>query len=423
MIRSPATILVLLTALNLLNYIDRFIVSAVLPSITRELLISKTIGGLTATVFLVGYSITSPYFGSLGDRKPRKMLIATGVALWSLATVASGFVTGGTSLLFARAMVGVGEASYATLAPTIIDDIAPPDRKGRWLAVFYVATPVGAALGFVLGGLLQAKFGWRSAFMFAGGPGLLLAGLCMLIQEPARKPAVDTPDIRRDVRALLRIPLYKKGVMGYCAYTAAVGAFSHWAPTFLVERYAPETLEVEELLKEALKQANLRFGTITVIGGILGTLIGGRIADRMRARIAAPAGSEEHDREEVRTLLRLCAIGSFLAAPLAVACFLSPSAGAFYGIVFPCEVALFLSTSPINAVILRSVPTHYRASAMALSIFSIHAFGDFWSPAIVGFLGDRMPMYLAMMTLPALLLGSALLWWPSRQSQSAVASS
>lgn len=416
MIRSPATILILLTALNLLNYIDRFIVSAVLPEMSRDLDISKTVGGLCATVFLVGYSVTSPFFGSLGDRRPRKMLIAVGVGLWSLATVLSGFAVGSWSLLGARALVGVGEASYATLAPTIIDDIAPPEKKGRWLAVFYVASPVGAALGFVLGGVLQAKLGWRSAFMFAGGPGLALAALCLLIVEPARRPATDKPDIRRDVRALLRVPLYRKGVFGYCAYTAAIGAFSHWAPTFLVERYSPEALKVEELLREALKHASTRFGTITVLGGIVGTFVGGRIADRMRSAIRAPVGSPEHEREEVRTLLRLCAVGSLIGAPLAVACFLSPTATTFYALVFPCEVALFLSTSPINAVILRSVPTSLRASAMALSIFSIHALGDFWSPTIVGFLGDRVPMYLAMMTLPVLLFASAALWWPRRDT-------
>src|SRR5688500_1206380 len=189
MIRSPIAILALLTALNLLNYIDRFIVSAVLPAMSPELGLDKTVGGLVASVFLIGYSVTSPYFGSLGDRKPRKLLIGFGVALWSIATVGSGFAVGAKSVLFARALVGVGEASYATLAPTIIDDIAPPEKRARWLSVFYVATPVGAALGYVLGGVLQAKFGWRSAFFFAGGPGLLLAGLCLMIQEPARVAA------------------------------------------------------------------------------------------------------------------------------------------------------------------------------------------------------------------------------------------
>jgi MFS transporter, Spinster family, sphingosine-1-phosphate transporter len=414
-IKRPGAILALLTGLNLLNYIDRFIVSAVLPAMTPELGLSKFVGGLLATVFLVGYSVTSPVFGSLGDRRPRKMLIAVGVTLWSAATVASGLATGPITLLVARALVGVGEASYATLAPTIIDDIAPPEKRGRWLAVFYVATPVGAALGYLIGGFIEARWGWRNAFLFAGGPGLLLAGVCLLIQEPARKTATDKPNVFRDIGKLLRIPLYRKGVLGYCAYTAAIGAFSHWAPTFLVERYKPNL---------TLQAANFKFGLITVIGGIVGTVIGGLVADALKRRIrGVEPDTPAYDREEVRTLLRLCATGSLIGAPLALACFLSPSSGAFFTVVTPTEVALFLSTSPINAVLLRSVPQELRASAMALAIFSIHALGDFWSPALVGLLADNMPMHLAMMTLPVLLFASFVLWWPGRSVSERVAHS
>ena len=147
MLRRPAAILALLTGLNLLNYLDRLVVSAVLPRIQTEFSLSNFQGGLLATVFLVGYFLTSPIFGALGDRVPRKGLIAIGVGVWSAATIASGFATGLWSLLAARVMVGVGEASYATLAPTIIDDLTAPDKKGRALAVFYIAAPVGGALG------------------------------------------------------------------------------------------------------------------------------------------------------------------------------------------------------------------------------------------------------------------------------------
>ena len=419
MIRSPVAILALLTALNLLNYIDRFIVSAVLPAMSPDLGLDKTIGGLVASVFLVGYSVTSPYFGSLGDRKPRKVLIGLGVGLWSLATVGSGFAVGAKSVLLARALVGVGEASYATLAPTIIDDIAPPDKRARWLSVFYVATPVGAALGYVLGGILQAKFGWRSAFFFAGGPGLLLAGLCLLIQEPARAAATDKPNIRRDIRALVKMPLFRQGVAGYCMYTAAVGAFSHWAPTFLVETYPVADITREE----ALKRANFMFGVITVLGGIVGTAIGGIVSDRLRKKITAEAGSPEFEREEVKILLRVCSIGSLIGAPIALACFIAPSSDLFYKLVFPCEVALFLSTSPINGVILRSVPGPLRASAMALAIFSIPAFGDSWSPTLVGWLGEMSTMQKGMFALPVTLLLSAVLWWPRKNVSAKLAAS
>jgi MFS family permease len=399
-IRRPGAILALLTGLNLLNYLDRLVVSAVLPKIQEELHLSNFEGGLLATIFLVGYFLTSPIFGSLGDRVPRKGLIAAGVVVWSAATIGSGLAVGLWSLLLARALVGVGEASYATLAPTIIDDVTAPDRKGRALAVFYIATPVGGALGYLVGGFVESRWGWRSAFFVAGGPGLLLALICFLIAEPQRKLATEKANILRDIKKLAAMDLYRKGVLGYCAYTAAIGAFSYWAPKFLYARYGM-----------ALATANFRFGIITVLGGAIGTVIGGRWADR--ATSGAPSGLEA-ERLRVTKLLRICATGSAIGAPLAVGCFLSPSPNVFFVLVFVAITFLFLNTSPINAVVLQAVPTELRASAMALTIFSIHIFGDLWSPPLVGFLADRLPMQMAMMTLPFAIAVSAWMWWPRR---------
>lgn len=404
MIRRPGAILALLTGLNLLNYLDRLVVSAVLPKIQDDLHLSNFMGGLLATVFLVGYFVTAPIFGSLGDRMARKWLIAFGVIVWSAATCASGLATTATELLIARAFVGIGEASYATLAPTIIDDITPAHRKGRALAWFYGATPFGAALGYLVGGYVEARWGWRAAFYVAGGPGLAIALVCLLIAEPARTFSAEKANLPRDLRTLLRADLYRKGVLGFCAYTAAVGAFSYWAPKFLYARY-----------DLPLKVANFRFGLITVVAGVLATIIGGRWADRMRLRVEKEHSEQgDVERETVRGLLRICAIGSAIGAPLALACFLSPSSGIFFVVVFFCILALFLGTSPINAVVLRAVPSQLRASAMALSIFAIHVFGDLWSPPVVGVLADHLPIQLAMMTLPIAVALSAILWWPRK---------
>ncbi|MBX3263605.1 MAG: MFS transporter [Labilithrix sp.] len=417
MIRRPGAVLALLTGLNLLNYLDRLVVSAVLPKVQEELGLSNFQGGLLATVFLVGYFLTSPIFGSLGDRLPRRGLIAAGVLVWSLATMGSGVAGGIGSLLLARALVGVGEASYATLAPTIIDDVTPTQRKGRALAVFYMATPVGAALGYLVGGFVESRWGWRNAFLVAGGPGVLLAATCLLIAEPERKLSTEKADVLRDVKKLARVDLYRRGVLGYCAYTAAIGAFSYWAPKFLYARYALP-----------LATANFRFGIVTVVGGAVGTILGGRWADRgSNAAVpdanaadasgdpeAARAREREAERARVKKLLKICASGSALGAPLAAGAFLSPGPTAFFVLVFLAITVLFLNTSPINAVILQAVPTELRASAMALSIFSIHIFGDLWSPPLVGLLADHVPIELAMMTLPAAIAASAWLWWPRR---------
>src|SRR5215472_7288002 len=126
LVRGPRAILAILTGLNLVNYLDRFVLSAVLLAVSHDLYLSKFVAGSLATIFLVGYFATSPIFGTLADRGRRKGLIALGVAVWSAATWATGMARGVWSLVAARAVVGVGEASYATMAPTIIDDLAPP---------------------------------------------------------------------------------------------------------------------------------------------------------------------------------------------------------------------------------------------------------------------------------------------------------
>lgn len=401
MIRRPWTILGLLTGVNLLNYLDRLVLSAVLPRVQAELGLSNFAGGLLATVFLVGYFATAPVFGALGDRVARKGLIAIGILVWSLATIASGLATGALSLLAARALVGVGEASYTTLAPTIIDDITPMSRKGTALAIFYIATPLGGALGYVVGGLVEARYGWRSALFVAGGPGIVLALVCLLIAEPARAPRTDKPRVLHDVRTLVTVPVYRKAVLGFIAYTAAIGAFSFWAPKFLDARY-----------HLGLAVANTIFGAITVAAGVLGTLAGGAWADRIQRTTGAgdPAAS-------LGALLRICAIGSAIGAPLAVAGFSSPSAAVFFVVIFACIFSLFLITSPLNAVCLQSVPGELRASAMALQILAAHLLGDLWSPAAVGLLADHLRIEIAMQFLPIAVAASAALWWPRRAAR------
>ncbi len=395
MIRRPVAILTLLTALNLFNYLDRLVLSAVLPRIEDQFALSHGASGLLGTIFLVGYFATSPVFGTLADRGRRKGLLAIGIGVWSVATIASGLSRSFAELAMARALVGVGEASYATIAPTLIDDLAPPARKGSWLAIFYAAMPVGAALGYMTGGSVDKAYGWRAAFFVAGAPGIVLALLCLLLVEPRRMFSSSRPSALHSWRALAGLPLYVRGVFGYAMFTFAVGGFAFWGPAYLFRHYGLN-----------LADANKGMGLVTVLGGAVGTALGGVWADR--ATRGVPGGDRDR---RARAFLRVCAVGSLVAAPLAALAILAPTATLFFAFFFVCETAIFLSTSPINAVILESVPGEIRATAMAVSIFAIHMLGDLWSPPGVGFLADRVPMPIAMLILPGTIALSAVAWW------------
>jgi MFS transporter, Spinster family, sphingosine-1-phosphate transporter len=419
MIKNRTAILVLLTGLNLLNYVDRMIVAAVLkkikaPEIEGGLDLSNSQAGLLATAFLLGYFLTSPLFGARADKGSRKGLIAIGVAVWSVATMASGIADTFMLMIAARVFVGVGEASYATLAPTIIDDLTPPEQKGRALAIFYLAIPVGSALGYVIGGFIEARWGWRAAFYICGGPGILLSLLCLLIVEPKRKLRDVRGSVIEGLRTLSKLPLFRRAVLGYCAYTAAMGAFAHWAPTFIAEQFPDQLLTKS---RTALENANYYFGLTTIAAGIIGTIVGGRWADSTQRHHPVSVDTSFDDpanKRGVNALLRICAVGMIWAAPLAAVAFLMPTPLTFFAVAFLAELGLFLSTSPVNAIGLRAVPPELRASAMAAMIFAIHLFGDVWSPYALGGLRDVVVPIAAMMLLPITFAVSAFWWWPRR---------
>src|SRR5437764_4128615 len=207
--RTPGTILGTLTALNGLNYLDRYVSAAALPLILTDLALSDAQGGLLQSLFITVYALVCPVAGWLGDRQPRLRLAAVGVFVWSAATFASGLAPTYAWLLLARAVIGAGEASYAVVTPSLLSDCYPPDRRARMLGVFSAAIPVGSALGYIVGGLVGASHGWRAAFFVAGAPGAALAFLLLLLTEP-RRGAMDPPgaaapvplDLRSSLRAL-----------------------------------------------------------------------------------------------------------------------------------------------------------------------------------------------------------------------------
>jgi predicted MFS family arabinose efflux permease len=383
--------LLLLTGVNLLNYLDRFVVSALVESLRADLGLSDLRLGVLMTGFMVVYTVASPLFGALGDRRRRPRLLAVGVAIWSFATVLSGFAAGFVSLLLARAAVGIGEAAYATISPGLIADHYERARRGRAFALFFAAIPVGSALGYVVGGLIDRSFGWRAAFLAAGLPGLLLAALVYRQPDPPRgrldgAPAVAPRPLLQSWRALAANRPYVLTVLGYAAYTFAIGALAFWMPAFLERtRGVPRA------------EATIQFGAVVVVTGLAGTLLGGWLADALRPRLA-------------RADLWVSGLSALLSAPLALVALTAPSPTLHLAALVSAQLLLFASTGPINDVIVAVVRPSERATASAISIFVIHALGDVPSPPLVGALSDRSSLGTALLIVPVAIAIAGALW-------------
>ncbi|PAW76178.1 MAG: hypothetical protein B9S32_16300 [Verrucomicrobia bacterium Tous-C9LFEB] len=387
--------LAILTGLNLLHYLDRSVLSSVVVPMKAELGLSDGELGRLWTAFMLGYFVTSPLFGYFGDRYPRRWLIFAGIFFWSLGTVLTGVASLFAFMLAMRVLVGLGEASYATLSPGWIADLYEPARRNNALTIFYTAIPVGSALGYILGGVVSERYGWREAFYFAGAPGLLLAFILLWMHEPTRgeadaragiEAAQEKPKLR-DVLKLSRLGRYHLVVWGYTAYTFALGAFGFWGPAFL-NRFHQVPNE----------KAALFFGAVLVVTGLVGTLVGGFAATAWQRRSTSGYAW-------------LSSLSVLAAVPVSVLAFLSPNTTISMICLALAMFLAFLSTGPVNTLLLESVPVNLRASAVAVSIFATHLFGDFWSTEIVGLLSDSwQSLRAAVMILPGALFVAAILW-------------
>jgi MFS family permease len=404
--------LAILAFINLFSYLDRYVVSGVLESLKHsDLGLSDTNLGSLMSGFLVVYTLLAPVFGSLGDRRSRPRLIALGVACWSFATALSGFAINYLTLFAARAAVGVGEAAYVTIAPSLLADYFPVRQRGRVMAIFFCAIPVGSALGYVIGGLVDKHYGWRAAFFVAGVPGLLLAALCLLLPDPPRgiqdraagaagggeAQAAPTPQssIGRETwltyRRLLRNKPYAITVLGYAAYTFALGGLAVWMPAFL-----------ERARGMARSEATVSFGVIVVVTGFIGTFVGGWMGDYF-AKYSRQA------------YLWFSAITTLIAAPFVWVALTTESHSLYLVSMVTAQLCMFLSTGPINAAIINLVLASERASAIALSVFAIHILGDALSPLIVGALSDAFSLQQAIRILPIAVLIGGFVWiWAAR---------
>jgi MFS family permease len=387
--------LLVLTLINLLNYLDRFVPSALLPQLKSSGIVSTDFQlGILAPGFLIVYMLAAPAFGYLGDRRSRTRPIALGVALWSVATLGSGLARNYLQLFISRAAVGIGEAAYATIAPALLADYFPAEKRSRIFAIFYMAIPVGSALGYVVGGLVSGAWGWRAAFFVAAAPGLLLALWVLRVPDPPRvAPPAAAVGVLGALRhtfilyaQLARQGSYALTVLGYAAYTFALGGLAFWMPTFL-----------ERVRGMSASRATTGFGAIVVVTGFVGTFLGGWLGDYCR-------------RYTRQSNLWVSALSTLLALPLSVACLADGSPTVLVATLVAAELLLFMSTGPINSVIVGLVNPAHRASAVALSVLAIHVLGDVISPPLIGRVSDQTSLGEAVMLVPVAVAVCGVLW-------------
>jgi MFS family permease len=391
--RSATYALAVLTFINMFNYVDRFVVAALLEPIKKSLGLSDTQLGIIGAGFIVVYALTSPIFGSLGDRKARPPLIAIGVGIWSLATALAGFAQGFWSLFFTRSTVGVGEAAYGTIAPALLADQFPLERRGRVMAVFFAAIPIGAAAGYVLGGLADQHFGWRAAFWIAGFPGILLSLLVLKVTDPPRgqHDAAHAPHATGSTtmdayRGFFRNMPYVLAVLGYAAYTFALGGLAFWMPAFL-----------ERERGMARSEATVTFGAIVIVTGFFGTFAGGFLGDYFLKRTK-------------QSYLWVSGIATLLAAPITYIGLSNSNKSVYLPAIVIAEVLIFMCTGPINSAILNCVSPGERATAVGLSVLAMHVLGDIPSPPLIGALSDASSLERAFLVIPVAIAVAGIIW-------------
>lgn len=389
----PRTALLLLTALNLLNYADRNVLFAVQPLVQVEFHLTKAQIGYLTSAFLAFYMVAAPFVGPLADRYSRKLIIVLGAVFWSGLTLLTAVTHTYTELLVRHTLVGIGEATFVTIAPTFVADLFAEEKRGRILGVFYLAIPVGSAAGYLLGGHLAPHYGWRFPFYIAAAPGFLLALAVLFLKEPVRgqfdslKATEERGTIFEILLGLARNPAFLTATLGMAAMTFSLGGIQVWMPQFLYsERHY------------TLEAANLTFGVVIVVDGILAALAGGWLGDYLLRRMKSSyylVSAASMAFGVPAMIVALFTTGRAMVPAIAVAAFF-----------------LLLNTAPLNAAVLNSVGAHIRATAIAVNIFIIHLLGDVPSPTMMGWVADKRSLQAAfILPVIAMAVSSAILFY------------
>ncbi|KAM3932734.1 protein spinster homolog 1-like [Leptodactylus fuscus] len=387
--RSVITVAIM-SFVSLIHYIERFSASGVLPDLQKAFNMSDSVSGLLHTVFIASYMLFGPVFGYMGDRWNRKYIMCAGTLFWSIMTLSISFVPNQYFLLLLamRALVGVGEASFSTVAPSVIADLFVADQRSRMFSIFYLTIPVGCGLGYIIGSKVVSAAGgdWHWAFRVTPGLGVIAVLLLLIfVKEPPRGAAdgknknksVSSNNWISDVKKLFKNRSFLFSTLGCATVAFVAGAIGLWAPSFLTR--ARSLLLEKEPCQTGTCTYNdsLIFGVLTVISGILGVLAGVEISKKYR-------------KNNPRADPLVCACGLLCSAPfLFLALVLADiSLVATYVFIFIGETFLTFNWALVAEILLSVVPPTRRATAGAVQVTVAHLLGDVGSPYLIGFISD-----------------------------------
>jgi MFS family permease len=384
--QRPLAALLILSGLNFFNYVDRSVLFAVLPLIQKEFPKNDTDYGFLTTAFFVCYMVTAPFIGALADRFPRKWIMFAGALIWCAMTLLTAVTNNFTTLLIRHTVVGLGEATFVTVAPSFLADLFSEQQRGRVFGWFYLNIGLGTAVGYMMGGYLGHHHGWRYPFYIAAVPGFVLAILLALLPEPVRgaKDHLQETFERTSVAGLFGNGAFWTATLGMAMVTFALGGLEAWMPTFL-----------NRIRGIPLDEGNLVFGGITAVTAITGTMIGGWMGDKLLLRTKGAYYL-------VSAVTLLLGVPATLAAIYLNGRFMYPA-------MFVAEFLLFLNTAPLNAAVVNSVGASIRATAIAVNLFTIHLLGDAASPTIIGRISDHSTLQTAFLATIASVIVAAVI--------------
>lgn len=400
----PWALLLFLTLVNLLNFFDRYIVHSVEPLLRQEFNLLNSESGALGAAFVLGYFLFSPLFGYFGDRKDRRILMGLGLFVWSISTALTGFAVGFKSFIAARALVGIGEASFGAIVPGYLKGrINDTIKLNNALSIFYIAIPCGSALGFIAGGEIAETWGWRTVFLLAAIPGVILS-LGFFKLQPEKKTSAEQRGSQQGVisgvKSICARPDLCLTILGYVLNTFALNGVA-----MFVVRHGT-SLGIDESTAAAY------FGGVLALTGFVGSLGGGYLASLCASRMT----------HQIYGLLLFVSMSTLLGTPFLGAAFLAPSWPLFLFFCFIAQLALFAGVAPLNSVIVERAPRGLEALTQGVTIFMIQLFGSALGPVVIGWVADRLQggicagspekaLAYGLQVATCAMLTSGVLWW------------